>query len=177
MKELYKTVIFVAVALLLTGAAVSRIPGRSGTDEAFNDQGKPFFPNFKDPLACTDLEVVEYDPSTATAARFEVKFKDGKWVIPSHYDYPADAKDRLAKTAAGVMDLTKDTNRSDRVEEQEDLGVVDPLDTKSTSLKGRGKRVTLRDVSEKVQADFIIGKAVDKDNEKGGGDRARRRYV
>jgi hypothetical protein len=177
MKELHKTLAFVAVALLLTGAAVIRIPGRTGIDEAFNDQGMPFFPNFKDPLTCTDLEVVDYDPSTATASRFEVKFKNGKWVIPSHYDYPADAKDRLAKTAAGVMDLTKDTNRSDRVEDQEDLGVVDPLDTKSTSLKGRGKRVTLRDVSEKVQADFIIGKAVDKDKEKDGGDRARRRYV
>ena len=112
--------------------------------------------------------MVDYDPSTATAARFEVKFKDGKWVIPSHYDYPADAKDRLAKTAAGVMDLNKDTIRSDRVEDQEELGVIDPLDTKATTLKGRGKRVTLRDVSEKVLADFIIGKEVDKEAAQGG---------
>src|SRR4051812_2839266 len=177
MKELHKTLIFVAVALLLTGAAVIRIPDWSGVDEVFNDQGKPFFPDFKDPLACTDLEVVDYDPTTATASRFEVKLKNGKWVIPSHYDYPADAKDRLAKTAAGVMDLTKDTIRSDRVEDQEDLGVVDPLDTKSTSLKGRGKRVTLRDTSEKVLADFIIGKPVAKDKEKESGDTARQRYV
>ena len=129
-------------------------------DEAFNDQGQPFFPDFKDPLACTDLEVVDYDPSTATASPFQVMFKDGKWVIPSHYDYPADAKDRLAKTAAGVMDLTKDTIRSDRAEDQEAIGVIDPLDTKTTTLKGRGKRVTLRDESEKVLADFIIGKEV-----------------
>jgi Domain of unknown function (DUF4340) len=179
MKEMYKTLSIVAVAVLLTGAAVIRIPGRSSTDEAFNDQGKPFFPGFKDPLTCTDLEVVDYDPSTATAARFEVKLKDGKWVIPSHYDYPADAKDRLAKTAGGVMDLTKDTIRSDRVEDQEGLGVIDPLDAKSTSLKGRGKRVTLRDVSEKVLADFIIGKAVAKDKEKesDGADKASQHYV
>ena len=78
----------------------------------FNDQGTPFFPDFKDPLACTDLEVVEFEPSTATASRFRVMFKDKKWVIPSHYNYPADAKDRLSKTAAAVMDLTKDTIRS-----------------------------------------------------------------
>ena len=176
MKELHKTLIFVAVALLLTGAAVIRLPGRSARDAVFNDQGKPFFPSFKDPLACTDLEVVDYDPTTATAARFQVKFKDGKWVIPSHYNYPADAKDRLAKTAAGVMDLTKDTIRSDRVEDQEELGVIDPLDTKATSLKGRGKRVTLRDVSEKVLADFIIGKEVDKEAAKKR-DSATQRYV
>ncbi len=59
-------------------------------------------------------------------------------MIPSHYDYPADAKDRLAKTASSVMDLNKDTIRSDRVEDQEEMGVVDPLDNKVTSLKVKG---------------------------------------
>ncbi len=169
MRENIKTAIFVAVALLLTGAAFIRIPDRSGKDIAFNDQGQPFFPDFKDPFACTDLEVVEFDSSTATAARFQVKFQNGKWVIPSHYNYPADAKDRLAKTAASVMDLTKDTVRSDRVEDQEEMGVIDPLDPKATSLKGRGKRVTLRDKTEKVLADFVIGKDIK--------DRTGQRYV
>jgi hypothetical protein len=160
MKDLTKTLIFVAVALVLTGAAMIRIPDRV-QDTAFREQGKPFFPEFQDPFACTDLEVVAYDPSTATASRFEVKQKDGKWVIPSHYDYPADAKDRLAKTAAAVMDLTKDTFRSDNADDQERFEVIDPLDPKSTALKGRGKRVTLRDKTEKVLADFIIGKEVE----------------
>src|SRR5262249_10206141 len=86
--------------------------------------------------------------------------KDGKWVIPSHYDYPADAKDRLAKTAGGVTDLTKDTIRSDQVEDQASLGVLDPLDTKLTDFKGRGKRVTLRGKSDSVLAEFIVGKEV-----------------
>ena len=86
--------------------------------------------------------------------------KDGKWVIPSHYDYPADAKQRLVDTATGVIGLTKDSIRSDRVEDQEAFGVVDPLDPKSTSLKGIGKRVTLKDASDKVLADFIIGNEV-----------------
>ena len=96
-------------------------------------------------------------------------FKDNKWVIPSHYDYPADAHDRLAKTAAAVMDLTKDTIRSDSAEDQEEMGVIDPLDTKVTTLKGRGKRITLRDASEKVLADFIIGNEIK--------DRTGQRYV
>jgi hypothetical protein len=120
--------------------------------------------------------VVDYEPTTATASEFAVKFKDGKWVIPSHYDYPADAKDRLAKTASSVMDLTKDTIRSDRVEDQEEMGVLDPLDSKVTSLKGRGKRVTLRDASEKVLADFIIGNEIRKKTEDGG-EPSGQRYV
>ena len=133
------------MALVLTGAAFVSTRDRTQIDAEFNDQGKPFFPDFKDPLACTDLEVVEFDPSTATASRFRVMFKDEKWVIPSHYNYPADAKDRLSKTAAAVMDLTKDTIRSDSAEDQEAMGVIDPLDAKVTTLQGRGKRITLRD--------------------------------
>lgn len=160
MNELWKTLAFVVVAVALTGAALMSTRDRVISNEAFNDQGQPFFPDFKDPLACTDLEVVDFDSSTASASRFRVMFKNNKWVIPSHYDYPADARDRLSKTAAAVMDLAKDTIRSDRVEEQENMGVVDPLDTKTTTLKGRGKRITLRDASDHTLADFIIGNEI-----------------
>jgi hypothetical protein len=159
-KELVKTLIFAAVAVVLTGAAFVRIPDRSGQNSSFDDQGQKFFPNFTDPNACTDLDVIDYNPSNARVTRFNVVFKDGRWVIPSHWNYPADAKDRLAKTAAGVIDLVKDTIRSDRVEDQEEFGVIDPMDDKTLALKGRGKRVTLRDKSEKILADFIVGKEV-----------------
>ena len=169
MNETWKTLSFVAVALLLTGAAIVSTRERNRTDVAFNDQGEPFFPAFTNPLECSDLEVVDFDPSTATAARFRVMFKDNRWVIPSHYNYPADAKDRLAKTAGAVTDLYKDSIRSDSVDEEEKFGVLDPLDSKASSLQGRGKRVTLRDKTEKVLADLIIGKEIK--------DRTGQRYV
>ena len=169
MSELWKTLTFVAVALVLTGAAVVSTRDRRVISETFNDQGQAFFPDFQDPLECTDLEVVDFEPSTATASRFRVKFQNNRWVIPSHYDYPADARDRLSKTAAAVMDLTKDTIRSDRAEDHEEMGVIDPLDTKLTTLQGRGKRITLRDPSERVLADFIIGNEIK--------DRSGQRYV
>ncbi|MGO9467896.1 MAG: DUF4340 domain-containing protein [Isosphaeraceae bacterium] len=175
MKELWKTLTFVAVAILLTGAAFVSTRDRRNVSATFNDQGQPFFADFKDPLACTDLEVVSFDPSTATASRFRVMFKDKKWVIPSHYDYPADAKDRLSKTAAAVVDLARDTIRSDASEDQEAMGVIDPLDSKVSTLQGRGKRVTLRDASEKVLADLIIGNEIRGSERKEGG--AAQRYV
>jgi len=34
------------------------------------------------------------------ATEFKVQVKEGRWSIPSHYDYPADGADRLATTAA-----------------------------------------------------------------------------
>ncbi len=55
------------------------------------------------------------------------------------------------------------------------MGVIDPLDAKATALKGRGKRVTLRDASEKVLADFIIGNEI-KGNERKEGSGGQR-YV
>jgi hypothetical protein len=174
MNELVKTLTFVAVALVLTGAAFVTTRDRTPRNARFDDQGQPFFPEFKDPLACTDLEVVSFDPLTATATRFHVKFKDKKWVIPSHHEYPADARDRLSKTAAGVMDLTKDTIRSDKVEDQETMGVLDPLDAKIATLQGRGKRVTLKDASERVLADFIIGNEIKGPERKDG---VAQRYV
>ena len=175
MKELWKTLAFVAVAILLTGAAFVTTRERRNVNATFNDQGQPFFPDFKDSLSCTDLEVVTFDPLTATASRFQVMFKDKKWVIPSHYNYPADAKDRLSKTAGAVMDLTKDTFRSDSVEEQEAMGVIDPLDSKVSTLQGRGKLVRLRDASEKVLAELIIGNEIKGSERKEG--RPAQRYV
>jgi len=174
MNELWKTLTFVAVALVLTGAAFVSTRDRFRASAEFDEQGKPFFEEFKDPLACTDLEVVEFDPSTATATRFRVMFKDKQWVIPSHYNYPADAKDRLSKTAAAIMDLTKDTVRSNSSEDQEPMGVIDPLDAKATTLQGRGKRITLRDGTEKVLADIVMGNDVKGTDRKDG---STQRYV
>jgi hypothetical protein len=158
--EFRKTLVFVAAAALLMGAAFVNLPDRGGKAEEFNDIGKKFFPDFKDPNEANSLEVVDVDPDTAVVHPFKVQFQNGRWTIPSHYDYPADGKDRLAKTATGVMDLTKDKMASDLVEDHEKLGVIDPLDPKATSIKGRGKRVTIKDSAENPIADFIIGNPV-----------------
>ena len=72
------------------------------------------------------------------------------------------------------MDLTKDTIRSDCTEAQESMGVIDPLDAKVTTLQGRGKRITLRDASEKVLADIIIGNEIKGTERKEG---TAQRYV
>ena len=182
-RELQKTILFVLVAAALSAAAFVNIPDRTGKDADFRELGTKFFPEFTDPNAATDLDVIDFDADTASVSQFNVMLKDGKWVIPSHYGYPADAKDRLVKTATGLMDLTKDTIRSDRVEDHETLGVVDPKDEKVTTLKGVGKRVTLKDTSGKVLADFIIGKDVHEDRvgavtpEDSDGTRAKQRYV
>ncbi len=176
MNELLKTTIFVGVAVVLAGSAFFITRDRQPANAAdFDDQGQAFFPDFKDALECTDLEVIDFDASTATASRFRVMFKDKKWVIPSpYYNYPADARDRLSQTAGAIMLLNKDTVRSNNTEEQEAMGVIDPVDMKLSTLKGRGKRITLRDQSEKVLADIVIGNEIKGTERKDG---QAQRYV
>lgn len=160
MDELKKTAIFCLVAGVLAAAAVVVDPG-SATPEIFSDQGEAFFPDFTDPQAPRVIEVVDYDEATATARPLKVEFKDGKWIIPSHHNYPADAEDRLGKTSAALIELRKDMIISDRQADHAEYGVTDPLDQDAASLAGRGKRVSLRGENDEVLAEFVIGKDVE----------------
>jgi hypothetical protein len=158
MTETRKTLYFAGAALLLAGLALATAP-RQKMPEAFFDQGQQFFPDFTDPNAARSLEVVDWDEATGAAVPFKVTFEHGRWTIPSHHGYPADGKDRLAKTAAGLIGITKDDFRTDNVADHEACGVIDPLDNSVQTLKGRGRRVTIKGENGVVLADLIIGKA------------------
>jgi hypothetical protein len=125
------------------------------------DQGETFFPSFTDPNAARTLEVVAFDPQTGVASPFKVTFEGGQWIIPSHHNYPADARDRLARTAAGIIELRKDDFRTDNAADHAACNVVDPLDDPSTGLQGRGQRVTIKGEGNAVLADLIIGGVVE----------------
>ena len=150
------TLIFSAGALALAVFAFL-LSGPTVTPDAFLDQGEEFFPDFKDPNSATTLEVIEYNEETGEAKPFKVTNQDGIWTIPSHHNHPADGKERLAKTAAGVMGIIKDDFRTDNVSDHEQCGVIDPLDETALSLTGRGKRVTLKGPGGAILADFIVG--------------------
>lgn len=160
MNETTRTLYFVLAAVVAAAAGVVVDPSRS-TPDIFDDVGEPFFEGFDDPQAPRSIEVIDYDESTATATPLKVEFQDSKWVIPSHYSYPADAAERLADTSAALMELRKDRVVSDLAQDHTDFSVVDPLDDEATSLAGRGKRVRILDSDANVLADFIVGSEVD----------------
>ena len=134
---------FVVVAVAL-GVAAAVVQPESATPSIFSDQGTAFYPKFTDPQAAKTIEVVDYDESTATATPLKVQFDRGHWVIASHYDYPVEIGDRLAKTAAALIDLKKDIVRSDSTQDQAQLGVVDPLDAKAGLDRSRQARYPAR---------------------------------
>ena len=160
MSETQKTLVFLLAAAFLGLSAFLTTPVRV-TPDAFLDQGEPFFPEFTDPNVAATLEVIEFDEETASARPFQVTVQDGKWSIPSHHNYPADGKERLSQTAAAIIEARKEDFRSSNVTDHEALGVLDPLDETLATLRGRGKRVTIRGEGGRLLADLIIGKELE----------------
>jgi len=152
------TLIFTAVAVVLVLLVLVSQP-KQVTPDAFSDLGEQFFPDFVDPNAARTLEVIEFDVETGAARPFKVTYRGGRWTIPSHYDYPADGKDRLAETAASLIGIARDDFRTDNVADHALCGVIDPLDESVVELQGRGKRVTIKGENDVVLADMIIGKS------------------
>jgi len=153
------TGIYVGVAALLLVLALVTTPG-SGRSERFSDEGELFFPEFTEPGQAVALEVVEVDEENVAGNLFKVQVKDGVWTIPSHHDYPADAKDRMATAAGLLIALRKGAVRSESRADHVELGVLDPRES-GADVEGRGLLLTFRDESNAVLAELIIGEEVE----------------
>jgi Domain of unknown function (DUF4340) len=159
LNELNRTLIYVGVAVVSIGAAsLTHFATRPKPDAEYQGIGTEFYPEFQDPTAAQVLRVVAYDKDTADVKPFKVEYKDGKWRIPSHYDYPADGKDRLARTAASVIGTTKTALVSRLKSMQARYDVVDPEDKEANVLTGRGQKITISKNDGTVLAEFVVGK-------------------
>jgi hypothetical protein len=160
MRETQRTIIFVGVALVALVAALMAGPATPKPPKEYDVVGKEFFPAFENPADAKSLEVVSYDKDTAEARVFAVDFKDGSWRIPSRHNYPADGKDRLAKTASSIVGIKREALISRQPSQYGEFDVIDPLSEDTTQLTGRGQRISLKDADGKVLASYVIGKAV-----------------
>jgi hypothetical protein len=163
--------VFVGVAAVAALAAMGvRFANQPAAIEGFSDVGQEFFADFKDPLKAMELSVAKYDSETREPLSFSVKQNEkGFWVIPSHHDYPAEAAERLAKTAASLIGIKKVALQSRSKDDWARYGVEDPsAEAAAATAEGdeekdatRGTRITLRDTSSNALVDLIVGKAVE----------------
>ena len=163
--------VFVGVAAVAALAAMGvRFANQPAAIEGFSDVGQEFFADFKDPLKAMELSVAKYDSETREPLSFSVKQNEkGFWVIPSHHDYPAEAAERLAKTAASLIGIKKVALQSRSKDDWARYGVEDPsAEVAAAAAEGdeekdatRGTRITLRDTSSNALVDLIVGKAVE----------------
>jgi len=133
--------------------------------DGFSEVGQDFFPDFLDPLKATELSVAKFDTEQKEKQSFSVKKNDqGFWVIPSHHDYPAEAAERLARTAASMIGIRKVAVQSRSKDDWGRYGVVDPEAEAATGADGkdpRGTRLLLKDGSGNGLVDLIVGRAVE----------------
>ncbi|MEZ6062207.1 MAG: DUF4340 domain-containing protein [Planctomycetaceae bacterium] len=156
-----RTLIFVAVATVSALVAGSAWYGsKPGDLEGFSEVGEAIFPKFDDPLKATALTVTDFEKSTNEVQQFAVKQNDDQlWVIPSHHNYPAEADERLARTAASLIGVKKVAVQSRSKDDWKSFGVAAP-DTQTATADERGTRITLRDASGNALVDLIVGQKV-----------------
>src|SRR5688572_415344 len=106
MNQTRTTLIYVIAAAVALAIAWAARPARIDRQKTVDDSGQRFFAEF-DPLEAKSMEIATFDEDSSERRAFKVAQTNGVWSIPSREDYPADAKDRLAQAAAGVMDITK----------------------------------------------------------------------
>jgi hypothetical protein len=159
-KESRKTAAFalVSVALVLAAWAISP---RDRSDPRVNERGQPFFAELTDANRATSLEVITYDEQGSMPRPFKVQNRNGRWTIPSQYNYPADGGERLANIAAALIAMKKDDVASELPADQARCQVLDPLDETLPSTKGRGIRIIVNGVNDRTLADVIVGAAVE----------------
>ena len=170
MNDLTKTILFgvFGVALATTAFFVDR-SARPQPSSARELVGSPFYEDFGSTGMAQALQVSAVSPD-AELLTFKIEKKDGLWVIPSHYGYPAEADERLSNTQASVLGIVRETLAAEESSRHRLFGVVDPLsfdptNEESYDLESYGQRITLYDEQEEVLADFIIGKEVKQDSD------------
>ncbi|MFM7244479.1 MAG: DUF4340 domain-containing protein [Planctomycetaceae bacterium] len=157
-----RTATFLAIGagLLLLGGWLNLRPmlrQRAVVGEA--EQAKVLFPDLADPGKAASLEIVSFDDATATLKPFKVVRSEGVWVLPSHENYPADAKDQLAAAATELIDRPVLDVVSDSPGDHETYGVIEPDPEKvKVGMTGVGQLVEIRDGSGNKLARLIVGK-------------------
>ncbi len=134
------------------------------------------FPALTDAEKAASLEIIRYDDELATLYPFKVIKSGGVWVLPSHQNYPADAKDQLAAAATELVDLKALDVVTERAADHEVYGVIEPDQEKiKPGMTGVGQLIEIRDLSGSKSARLIIGK---EDKQAGVGSGSRRlRFV
>ena len=162
-----RTLLFVAAAVACVGITTEiDISSRPAPIKEFGRIGEQFYPEFTDPTLAAALEVYAFDKEEVVPREFVVeRLENGRWSIPSHHNYPTDAEDQLAKTAASVIGIKRGAMVTRWPADHAKYGVVNPKQgsLKVDEVEGVGKRLILKGDADAILADYIIGNQPESD--------------
>lgn len=163
--DYFRTAQFVAGAIVCMAiTAVFEFSSRPAEIQDFGKVGEEFYADFTDPTRATSLEVYVFDADSVKLQDFRVERLDnGRWVIPSHHNYPADAEDQLAKTASSIIGIKRGAMVTRWESDHSRYGVVNPRQNSLNvkEVEGVGSRIILKGSNDTLLADYIIGNKVD----------------
>lgn len=166
-----KPQIEVAISTVAAGAAIAMVTltwmvyglTQPRTPDSFLKVGAVFFDDFKT-SQIVQMELAAVDKS-GQPLNFNVRKTNGLWTIPSHYDYPAEAVERLSRTATELIGLERKSLASIEKGAHALLGTLDPAsDEGKADPENAGKSLKLLNSNGETVFHLIIGKQVEKKN-------------
>lgn len=160
MTESIRTLTFVGVAALV-GLIAFIVRPRPVMEDPGARVGQVLFEKFTNPQDAKSLEITTFDDKTAALRTFKVAQENGRWVIPSHSNYPADAEKQLTDAATGLLNLQALGIASESASDHKLYGVVEPSPEKlKVGDQGVGTLVDIKDAKGGDLLRLIVGKAV-----------------
>ena len=149
MSEFAKTLSLIVVAVVLLAAAFTTRMSAPSAATSADAVGKVLFPELDDTQKAKRMRIVTFDDASSRAKEFEVAQVNGVWSLPSHKNYPADAKNQMAEAAGSLFDL-KPLGIVSTDADHELYGVVEPKPSEDqVGNSGVGKLVVLEDAAKK----------------------------
>ncbi|HIA18073.1 MAG TPA: DUF4340 domain-containing protein [Planctomycetaceae bacterium] len=185
MSEMVKTLIYVGVALLLAVTAWVWQP-RTAELKVNKMVGSKLFGNFKNADEATSLTITRYDDKFGKPVKFQIARDAGsqQWVIPSEDNYPvavpdsgqpdnpigpmgqpAGSQTQMQKAATALIGLEILGVASEKRNDHELFGVVEPSSKAKAKPEEIGMLVEVTGDKQSKLADLVIGKAVADNNE------------
>jgi hypothetical protein len=159
MPERTKTLVAIGIAVAVSAIAAVTRPNRGDFDGDQHDGqvNKPLV-EFDDPDKAASLEIVRVDSDSGDLERFKVaRDVKGSWSIPSHANYPADAKAQVRNVATLFIGKLILGVAAMSAEKHETFGVKEPS-AENAGEDGVGTLVRIEDAGGDELVALIVGK-------------------
>jgi len=156
MSESIRTISFLGAAVVIGLLAwITRPAPAPRSVVGTTDVVRPF-----DVAEAASLKIQRYDAEEGKLEKFEVAKVGGRWVIPSHDGYAADAEAQLTKVASLFTGMKAiGAPASDDPKQHGDFGVKEPGESTSGDGKEYGRLVTISNSDGKDLVNLIVGKS------------------
>jgi Domain of unknown function (DUF4340) len=155
MNETLRTLSYVSVAIVVL--LISWVTRPTPSVSVASSDTKVELSDLDDVSSAQTFEITQYDETEAKLSSFSVAKERGRWVIPSHHNYPADAEEQLKKISSLFVDLKAIQKITEDQTTFKNYGVVEPTAELKAGSEGVGQLVTIKNKQGDELVKLIVG--------------------